>query len=246
MNGLKFGVVVFPGSNCDHDAFYAMSEIFKLETVFLWHKNTSIEDCDVVILPGGFSYGDYLRCGAIARFSPIMKEVVAFANRGGIVIGICNGFQTLCECDLLPGALLRNESLTFECKYINVRVEQTESLFTSVCSASEVLSLPIAHGEGNYYADDETLDRLEANGQVFLRYCDRSGKITRDANPNGSSRNIAGIVNERGNIMGMMPHPERAVDPVLGHVDGKKILYSLIHSLQYQEQLAGRLAAERS
>jgi phosphoribosylformylglycinamidine synthase len=175
-----------------------------------------------------------------------MKEVVEFANRGGIVIGICNGFQTLCECDLLPGALLRNESLTFECKYINMRVEHTDSAFTSACNAGEVLSIPIAHGEGNYYADDETLNRLEANGQVLFRYSDASGKITRDANPNGSSRNIAGIVNERGNVMGLMPHPERAVDPVLGHIDGKKIFYSLIQTLQQQEHLAGRVAAERS
>ncbi len=225
---MKFGVVVFPGSNCDHDAYHALKHVLHQETVFLWHKNKSLENVDVVILPGGFAYGDYLRCGAIARFSPIMGEVIAFAKAGGTVVGICNGFQVLCESGLLPGALLRNESLTFACKFVHLRVEQPRSRFTAGCAQGEVLSIPIAHGEGNYVADPETLERLESNGQVLLRYCAPDGSVTAAANPNGSLHNIAAITNERGNVMGLMPHPERAADPEIGPTDGQKILRSLL------------------
>jgi len=233
---IKFGVVVFPGSNCDHDAYYAVGHVLGQDVKFLWHKDTSIDGVDVVILPGGFSYGDYLRCGAIARFSPIMKEVIAFARDGGIVAGICNGFQILCEAGLLPGALLRNECLTFVCKFVNLRVENNQTRFTSGCSKGEILQIPIAHGEGNYFVDKTTLQDLERNGQILFRYCDADGKINEQANPNGSLENIAGIVNKEGNVMGMMPHPERAADPLLGHADGQKIFRSIIryfHSMEY-------------
>jgi phosphoribosylformylglycinamidine synthase I len=243
---LKFGVVVFPGSNCDHDAYYVLKNIFHQDTCFLWHKDTSLEGVNVVILPGGFSYGDYLRCGAIARFSPIMKEVTAFAEDGGIVIGICNGFQVLCEAGLLPGALLRNECLTFVCKFVDLRVENAETRFTSRCKPGEVLHIPIAHGEGNYFADDATIERLEKNGQVLFRYCERDGAITRDANPNGSRNNIAGIMNEYGNIMGMMPHPERASDPVIGPIDGQKLFQSVINNFLKHEQVNNYSNIDRS
>jgi phosphoribosylformylglycinamidine synthase len=237
MSKLTFGVVVFPGSNCDHDAHYALGEVLHQDTRLLWHKNASLEDVDVVVLPGGFSYGDYLRCGAIARFSPIMKEVVRFANNGGTVIGICNGFQILCEAGLLPGALLRNEGLLFVCKYVNLRVETTNTRFTSACMIGEVLRIPIAHGEGNYVTDDETLQRMVANGQILLRYSEPTGNITKQSNPNGSILNIAGIMNERGNVMGMMPHPERACEAMLGSTDGQKIFRSIIESLVPNEEL---------
>lgn len=237
MSKLKFGVVVFPGSNCDHDAHYALSEVLHQDAQLLWHKNTSLEDVDVVILPGGFSYGDYLRCGAIARFSPIMKEVVRFAHDGGTVIGICNGFQILCEAGLLPGALLRNEGLLFVCKYVNLRVENSSTRFTKTCQEGEILRIPIAHGEGNYFADNETLRRLEDNGQILFRYCEQDGSITKESNPNGSLHNIAGIINEQGNVMGMMPHPERACEAILGSTDGQKIFRSVIESLMPSEVL---------
>jgi phosphoribosylformylglycinamidine synthase len=239
-----FGVVVFPGSNCDHDAYSTLKHVFNQNVRFLWHKESSIGDVDVVILPGGFSYGDYLRCGAIARFSPIMKEVVAFAERGGIVVGICNGFQILCEAGLLPGALLRNASLSFVCKYVHLRVETAETLFTSACRPGDVLELPVAHGEGNYVVDDETYDRLERNGQILFRYCTPDGAPTPDANPNGSRSNVAGIVNKRGNVMGMMPHPERAADPVLRHTDGQAIFRSMIAHLTKNVEV--HMIAERS
>jgi phosphoribosylformylglycinamidine synthase I len=232
---LKFGVVVFPGSNCDRDAHYVLNDIFKQDTRFLWHKDTSIGGVDVIVLPGGFSYGDYLRAGAIARFSPIMKEVIQFAHKGGVVVGICNGFQILCEAGLLPGTLMRNASLRFSCKYVYLRVENTDTRFTNKCKSGEVLEIPIAHGEGNYIADEDTLKRLEDNRQVILRYCEHDGSITEEANPNGSMNNIAGIVNEGGNILGLMPHPERASDPVLRHTDGQKIFQSLIESFVLQE-----------
>lgn len=232
---LKFGVVVFPGSNCDHDAHYVLSEIFQQNARLLWHKESSVDEVDVVVLPGGFSYGDYLRAGAIARFSPIMKDVVRFAHRGGVVLGICNGFQILCEAGLLPGALMRNASLRFSCKYVHLRVENTETRFTNKCVHGEVLEIPIAHGEGNYTADEETIKRLEDERQVVLRYCEPDGSITGAANPNGSRNNIAGIVNEQGNIIGLMPHPERASDPVLRHTDGQKIFQSVIESFVLQE-----------
>lgn len=227
---VKFGIVVFPGSNCDHDAYYACKRIMHQDAVFLWHKDTDLQDVDVAILPGGFSYGDYLRCGAIARFSPIMNEVVRFANDGGMVIGICNGFQILVEAGLLPGVLLRNASLQFVCKYVNLRVENAATRFTGACHPGEVLAIPIAHGDGNYFVDDETLAQLEANHQVVFRYTNEVGESTGDANPNGSLANIAGIVNEHGNVLGMMPHPERAVDPLLRHTDGQRIFQSIIES----------------
>lgn len=234
MSKLKIGIIVFPGSNCDHDAHYAAGTILQQDARLIWHKEGSLGDVDVVILPGGFSYGDYLRCGAIARFSPIMNDVVRFANAGGVVIGICNGFQILTEAGLLPGVLLRNESLKFVCKYVHLRVENAETRFTSRCQTGEVLRIPIAHGDGNYFADQETLKRLEDNRQIVFRYCDEQGNITAASNPNGSLKNIAGIVNERGNILGMMPHPERAVEKILGSTDGLKIFRSLVDSVVYQ------------
>jgi len=226
--GVKFGVVVFPGSNCDHDAYYVCKKILHQEAEFLWHKEADLKGSDVIILPGGFSYGDYLRCGAIARFSPVMKEVVRFAEKGGVVLGICNGFQILLEAGMLPGVLLRNSSLRFVCKYVHLRVENATTLFTGACEQGEVLAIPIAHGEGNYFTDDETLKRLEGDGRVLLRYCAPDGTITDEANPNGSLANIAGIINDAGNVLGLMPHPERASDPVLGHTDGQKIFQSII------------------
>jgi len=246
MSDPKFGVVVFPGSNCDHDAQYVLKDIFHQDVRFLWHKDSDLENVDVVILPGGFSYGDYLRCGAIARFSPIMKEVVSFAHRGGVVLGICNGFQILCEAGLLPGALLRNDCLTFVCKYVHLRVENPGTRLTSRCQRGEVLRVPIAHGDGNYVVDDATLRRMEENGQILFRYCDHDGKTTDAANPNGSLSNIAGIMNERGNVMGMMPHPERASDPLLGHTDGQKLFNSLTDSFLLEEHINEQVEAERS
>lgn len=233
---LKFGVVVFPGSNCDYDTYFALEKIFEQDVKFIWHKDRTVGDVDVVILPGGFSYGDYLRPGAIARFSPIMEDVVRFAKRGGKVLGICNGFQILVEAGLLPGALLRNSSLRFVCKYVYVKVENNNTFFTSLCDEGEVLKLPIAHGDGNYYVDDETLKRLIDNNQIVFRYCDRYGNVTEKANPNGSIYNIAGVINEDGNVLGMMPHPERCSEPVLGCTDGAKIFNSLIHSLLFTEE----------
>jgi phosphoribosylformylglycinamidine synthase subunit PurQ / glutaminase len=229
---VRFGVVVFPGSNCDHDAYHVVKKVLGEDAVFLWHKETDLKDADVIILPGGFSYGDYLRCGAIARFSPVMKEVVRFAEQGGTVLGICNGFQILVEAGLLPGVLLRNASLQFICRYVRLKVENTSTRFTSSCAAGEVLSIPIAHGDGNYFTDAKTLERLEENGQVVFRYCDMDGRVTPEANPNGSLANIAGIINEQGNVLGMMPHPERASDPLLGHTDGQKVFRSLIEYYQ--------------
>ncbi len=235
MAKVKIGIVVFPGSNCDHDSHYVAETIMGQNARLIWHKEASIGDVDVVILPGGFSYGDYLRCGAIARFSPVMKDVVRFANTGGLVIGICNGFQVLTEAGLLPGVLLRNKSLLFICKYLHLRVENANTKFTNKCTSGEVLEIPIAHGDGNYFADPETLKRIEDNQQVVFRYCDRLGNITDEANPNGSLNNIAGIINETGNVLGMMPHPERASDPVLKHTDGRKIFESIVHNFIYQQ-----------
>lgn len=243
---VKFGVVVFPGSNCDHDALYVASEMMGQDARFIWHKDGSIGDVDVVILPGGFSYGDYLRCGAIARFSPVMKDIVRFANHGGLVIGICNGFQILTEAKLLPGVLLQNRSLMFVCKYLHLRVENADTKFTNQCTPGEVLEIPIAHGDGNYFTDSDTLKRLEDNEQVVFRYCDKVGNVTDDANPNGSLHNIAGIINEAGNVLGMMPHPERAADPVLKHTDGRKIFESIIQGIRLQYNFDDVLVAERS
>lgn len=226
---VKFGVLVFPGSNCDHDAYHAVKSVLGQEARFIWHKESTIGDADVVIIPGGFSYGDYLRSGAIAKFSPIMQDVVRFARDGGLVMGICNGFQVLCETGLLPGALMRNESLKFVCRAVNVRVETTETPFTSDLAAGEVITIPVAHGDGNFFASGEELDQLEANEQVVLRYCDESGNVTRESNPNGSARNIAGIVNQRRNVLGMMPHPERHVESLLGPDDGLRIFRSVVN-----------------
>jgi phosphoribosylformylglycinamidine synthase subunit PurQ / glutaminase len=225
---MKFGVIVFPGSNCDHDAYHAAKHVLDQETRFIWHKETSLGDVDAVIVPGGFSYGDYLRAGAIARFSPIMQDVTRFAADGGYVLGICNGFQVLCESGLLPGALIRNASLRFVCKDTFIRVENSDTVFSRATSNGDVLRIPVAHGEGNYVADADVLEALEAERRVVFRYCDREGNVTPEANPNGSANNIAGIVNEGGNVLGMMPHPERCVESVLGSTDGLAIFDSLL------------------
>src|SRR5215208_2531786 len=225
---MRFGIVRFPGSNCDEDAFHAAADALGEEAVFLWHKDHDPQSADVVLLPGGFSYGDYLRAGAIARFSPIMREVAAHAERGGPVLGICNGFQILCEAGLLPGALLRNVEQCFICDQVRVRVENAETIFTGGYERGQILRLPIAHGEGRFTGDDALLDRLEAGGQVAFRYVSEQGEPTAAANPNGSMRNIAGLVSERGNVLGMMPHPERAVDAVLGSTDGLALFESLL------------------
>jgi len=225
MNKAKFGVIVFPGSNCDHDAYNTLKHILQQDTEFLWHKGSSLGDRNVIIIPGGFSYGDYLRCGAIARFSNIMKEVIKFANNGGIVMGICNGFQIVCEAGLLPGALIRNANLKFLCKNVTLNIENKNTIFTGSFKGDykvDKISLPIAHGEGNYICDEDTLKELEAEQRVVFRY---------DDNPNGSLDNIAGIVNKKGNVLGMMPHPERASEQVVGGIDGRYLFESVIESL---------------
>ncbi len=224
---MKFGVIIFPGSNCDYDAYMVVKDVIKRDVEFLWHQDTSLANCDCVILPGGFSYGDYLRTGAIARFSSIMKKVVDFAREGGLVVGICNGFQILLETGLLPGAMLRNTSLRFICKFVHIEVENRNTPFTSLCLKDQVLKIPIAHTDGNYFISDEGLERLKQNQQIVFRYCDENGKITPEANPNGSLYNIAGICNERRNVLGMMPHPERASEKILGSEDGKYIFRSI-------------------
>jgi phosphoribosylformylglycinamidine synthase subunit PurQ / glutaminase len=229
---MKFGVVVFPGSNCDHDTYHVISKVIGQPVDFIWHKEEEIDRYDAIILPGGFSYGDYLRTGAIARFSPVMRSVVEFARAGGLVLGICNGFQILCEAGLLPGALLRNRDLKFICGHINIRVESSDTPFTSACSAGQVISAPIAHGEGNYFCDQRTLDELEGEGRVIFRYCDASGRVTDESNPNGSLNNIAGICNRDRNVLGLMPHPERASESLLGSTDGRIILLSMADSLR--------------
>ncbi|MEO6882480.1 MAG: phosphoribosylformylglycinamidine synthase subunit PurQ [Bacteroidia bacterium] len=224
----KFGVVVFPGSNCDQDMLYVLKTVFKQNVVALWHKETSLQGCDFIILPGGFSYGDYLRSGAIARFSPIMEEVVKHANNGGYLAGICNGFQILCEAGLLPGALLHNSNRKFNCNNIFITPQNKETVLTRNIPENKALKTPIAHGEGRFYADTETLQKLNANNQILFRYCDENGQITDVANPNGSTENIAGICNAGKNIFGMMPHPERAADSELGNTDGKFIFESIL------------------
>lgn len=228
---MKFGIVTFPGSNCDYDAFRAVVDTLGEEAVYLWHKDHDLQGSDVVILPGGFSYGDYLRSGAIARFSPIMNEVTAHARRGGTVVGICNGFQIACEAGLLPGALLRNASLQFVSAPVRIRVENTASQFTSDYERRQILTIPVAHGDGRYTADDATLDELESNGQVVFRYVDTRGEPTEAGNPNGSSRNIAGIINKTGNVVGLMPHPERALDSLLGSDDGLGFFQSILQTV---------------
>ena len=225
---MKFGVVTFPGSNCDYDAYKAVVESFGEEAVYIWHKDHDLQNVDVVILPGGFSYGDYLRAGAIARFSPVMREVIGHADRGRPVIGICNGFQIACEAGLLPGALLRNESLQFVSAPVHLRVENASTMFTSAYDHGQVLRIPIAHGDGRYTADTETLDELEQSGRVVFRYVDAAGEPTETANPNGSARSIAGIVSAEGNVLGMMPHPERALDKLLGSDDGRGFFESIL------------------
>jgi phosphoribosylformylglycinamidine synthase len=225
---MKFGIITFPGSNCDYDAYHAVTEILGEEAVYLWHKDHDLRGSDVIILPGGFSYGDYLRAGAIARFSPIMAEVAAHAKGGGPVLGICNGFQVACEAGLLPGALMRNSHLQFVSDAVRIRVENAETLFTNLYERGEVLRIPVAHGDGRFVASEETLDQLEAEGRVVFRYCDATGNITRESNPNGSERNIAGIVNDAGNVLGLMPHPERACSPLLGSGDGVRLLESIL------------------
>jgi phosphoribosylformylglycinamidine synthase I len=225
---VKFGIVTFPGSNCDYDAYHAAVDEMAAEAEYLWHKDTDLNGSDVVILPGGFSYGDYLRPGAIARFSPIMNEVIAHAKRGAPVLAVCNGFQIACEAGLLPGALLRNESLRFVSDAVRLRVDNADTLFTSEYEPSQILSIPVAHGDGRYVAEESVLNDLEENAQVVFRYVDGDGNPTATANPNGSSRNIAGIVNREGNVLGMMPHPERALDPLLGSGDGRALFESLL------------------
>jgi phosphoribosylformylglycinamidine synthase subunit PurQ / glutaminase len=225
---MKFAVIVFPGSNCDQDAHYAATHVLGQSAELIWHKDTDLKGADVVILPGGFAHGDYLRTGAMARFSPVMREVKAFAERGGPVLGICNGFQILLESGLLPGAMLRNRGLKYRCEHVHVRVEQNDTPFTCGAQVGQVLRIPIGHGEGNYYAPPDLLEQLEANRQVVLRYTTPDGRLADDANPNGSLHAIAGVCNERRNVVGMMPHPERACEPRLGSIDGLVILESIV------------------
>lgn len=227
---MKFGVVVFPGSNCDHDTLFAIRNVVRQEAEFLWHSDTSLHHCDVVVLPGGFSYGDYLRTGAIAKFSPIMSAVKQFAAGGGIVLGICNGFQILQEAGLLPGSMLRNRQLKFVCRQVTVRVETNDTYFTNACQKDRVLSLPIAHNEGNFFADEATLREMKDHQQILFRFCDEKGQITEEANVNGSLENIAGVCNRTRNVMGLMPHPERACESILGSSDGRYIFESIAHA----------------
>jgi phosphoribosylformylglycinamidine synthase len=229
---MKYGVIVFPGSNCDHDAYHVISKLVGQPVDFIWHKETDLSKYDAVILPGGFSYGDYLRAGALARFSPVMKSVRKFAEEGRFVLGICNGFQILCEAGLLPGVLIRNKNLHFICKHVKIRVETNNTPFTSDIEPGKVLSIPIAHAEGNYFCDNELLKELEANDQIVFRYCDDDGRVTEEANPNGSISNIAGICNSSRNVLGMMPHPERACEEILGSTDGRDIFRSLTNSIE--------------
>jgi phosphoribosylformylglycinamidine synthase I len=227
---MKFGVVVFPGSNCDEDMVYVLRDIMGQDTIKLWHKNTSLEGCTHIVLPGGFSYGDYLRSGAIARFSPIMEKVIEHANKGGFVFGVCNGFQILCESGLLPGALLHNNSRKFICKNIFIKAENNSTAVTAKVPMNKALKIPIAHGEGKYFADAEVLKKLNSNGQILFRYCDENGNVNEAGNPNGALENIAGICNEGKNVFGMMPHPERASDKELGNQDGKFLFESILES----------------
>ena len=235
---MKFAVVVFPGSNCDHDAYHAAKHVLGHDAEFVWHKDTSLAGADVVILPGGFAHGDYLRTGAIARFSPVMASVKAFAESGGPVLGVCNGFQILLEAGLLPGAMLRNRGLKFICEHVGVKVEQTDTPFTAACTKGQVLQIPINHGEGNYFADDDVLDALERDRRVIFRYVNAAGEAAADCNPNGAARNIAGICSERRNVVGMMPHPERACEPALGSGDGLVLFESVVKALAGDGRMA--------
>ncbi len=227
---MKFGVIIFPGSNCDHDMIYALENVMQQEVVKLWHKNTDLENCDFIFLPGGFSFGDYLRSGAIARLSPIMNNVIRFAENGGYVMGICNGFQILCEAHLLPGALLHNNNQQFICNNTYLKVETTNTLLTAKCEKDRVLKIPIAHGEGRYHTDEKTLKELIDNDQILFKYCTQKGEVTPEANPNGSIENIAGICNKNRNVFGMMPHPERAIDKELWNNEGKLLFESIIEN----------------
>jgi phosphoribosylformylglycinamidine synthase len=227
----KFGIVVFPGSNCDHDAYWVLRKLLGYHTNFLWHKESDLKKSDVIVLPGGFSYGDYLRTGSIARFSPIMNEVISFAKKGGTVIGICNGFQILLEAGLLPGVMLKNNSLNFVCKDVYLSVENRETNFTKGIEAGTILKVPVAHGEGNYFAEDNMLKELVYNNQVVFKYSSRNGEVSENHNPNGSTMNIAGIINREGNVLGMMPHPERSSDPVLKKTDGSLIFKAIANNI---------------
>lgn len=227
---VKFGIIVFPGSNCDHDCYHVIKHVFAQEAEYIWHKETGLKGFDCIVLPGGFSYGDYLRTGSIARFSPVMNEVVAFARAGGLVLGICNGFQVLTEAGLLPGVLMRNKDLKFICSRQTLRVERTSTPFTQEYTRGQVVDIPIAHADGNYFADEATIKTLEDSDRIVFRYADESGAVTDKANPNGSISNIAGIVNEGGNVLGMMPHPERAAEQELGCTDGRGVFASIIGS----------------
>jgi phosphoribosylformylglycinamidine synthase I len=227
---MKFGVITFPGSNCDHDAYWTI-QVAKQPVCFLWHESHDLENCDAIIVPGGFAFGDYLRTGAIAKFSPVMESVRRFADGGGLVLGICNGFQILCEAGLLPGALMRNAGLKYVCKPVQVRVENRATPVTNACAQAEVLTIPIGHMEGNYFCDSETLDELRRTNQIVFRYCTPGGEITASANPNGSLENIAGICSAGGNVVGMMPHPERSAEPELGGTDGMKIFQSMVGAM---------------
>jgi phosphoribosylformylglycinamidine synthase subunit PurQ / glutaminase len=228
---MKFGVITFPGSNCDHDAFWTIQHVAKQPVTLLWHESHDLENCDAVIVPGGFAYGDYLRTGAIAKFSPVMESVRKFATGGGIVLGICNGFQILCESGLLPGALMRNVGLKYVCKPVQVRVENNSTPFTNSCATGEVLTIPIGHMEGNYFCDTETLETLQRENRIVFRYASSKGEITSAANPNGSLDNIAGICSPEGNVLGMMPHPERSAESELGCTDGVKVFQSMVGAL---------------
>jgi len=237
---IRIGIIVFPGSNCDRDCYHAATKVLGASAEFVWHKAETLPQLDAVIIPGGFSYGDYLRTGAIARFSPVMAAVARFAENGGLVLGICNGFQILLEAGLLPGVMMRNTSLSFICKDMHVRVENTATPFTGRCRSGQVLTLPIAHAEGNYYTDAVTLSSLKARNQVVFRYCTVEGEVGPGANPNGSLDNIAGITNANGNVLGMMPHPERCADALLGNEDGRLILLSLLDALLERSSLCTR------
>lgn len=228
---MKFGVIIFPGSNCDHDAFWTIQQVARQPVTFLWHESHELENCDAVLVPGGFAYGDYLRTGAIAKFSPVMDSVRKFAAGGGLVLGICNGFQILCEAGLLPGALMRNVGLKYVCKLVQVRVENSETPFTNACANGDVLTIPIGHMEGNYFCDQATLEELRRDHRIVFRYSTTTGEITTAANPNGSLENIAGICSPGGNVVGMMPHPERSAEPELGCTDGLKIFHSMVGAM---------------
>ncbi|MCL5283589.1 MAG: phosphoribosylformylglycinamidine synthase subunit PurQ [Armatimonadetes bacterium] len=228
---MKVGVIVFPGSNCDQDAYYAFRDNLRQPVEYIWYQETDLKGVDLIVLPGGFSYGDYLRTGAIARFAPVMRSVEKYANSGKLVLGICNGFQVLCEAGLLPGALVRNAGLKFVCRYVNLRVENAETALTVHCQVGQILRIPIAHGDGCYVCDEETYERLNRNRQIIFRYCETDGRTTLDSNPNGSMDNIAGIANERFNVFGMMPHPERATEKLMGSADGRLLFSSLIDSV---------------